>query len=197
MELIDGNPVVSHVVRFKDRTEISDRDADAVKDGAVVVWIVRTRCQPPSYHSTRKDSDDRYRFNVQTVEAAAVLHGELRDGALAYLDDPTQTQGRFVFDHPTHGPAEVKEGLVFREVDLQTIEEPVPLEPYRVEPEPELEPEPAPTTTTVEERARQLAEELAGPDDPVSEAVTRVVGYVYGNHASETHKLMGEMWDDL
>lgn len=197
LELIDGNPVVSHVVRFKDRTEISERDAEAVKDGAVVVWIVRTRCQPPSYHHTTKDSDDRYRFNIQAVEAAAVLHGELRDGALAYLDDPAQ--GRFVFDAPTYGPddepAEITSNLVFREVDLATIAEPVPLEPYRVEPEPEVEVVEPPVTA--EERARRLAEALADPDSANSETFTRVVGHVYGNHESNTQKLMSEMWDDL
>lgn len=102
MELIDGNPVVSHVVRFKDRTTISETDAEAVRDGAVIVWLVRTVCEPPSYHPVRKDSDDRYRFNIQDVKAAAVLHGELRDGALAYLDDPSQAQGRFVFTSPIY-----------------------------------------------------------------------------------------------
>jgi hypothetical protein len=103
-EFIDGNPIVSHVVRFKDRATISETDAEDVKDGAVVVWIVRTRCEPPSYHPVAKDSDDRYRFNIQKVEAAAVLRGPQRDGALAYLDDPTQNQGRFVFESPTFPP---------------------------------------------------------------------------------------------
>jgi hypothetical protein len=101
-EFIDGNPVLSHVVRFKDRTEITDTDANTVKDGEVILWIVRTRCQPPSYHPIEKDGDERYRYNIQEVQAAAVLHGDLRDGAIAYLDDPTQRQGRFVFTAPTH-----------------------------------------------------------------------------------------------
>lgn len=100
MELIDGNPVVRHVVRFKDRTQISENDATHVRDGAVLVWLVKARCEPPSYHPLEKDSDNRYRFNVQVVQAATVLAGKLRDGALAYLDDPTQDQGHLVFDHP-------------------------------------------------------------------------------------------------
>lgn len=121
-EMIDGNPIVSHVVRFKDRTTITDTDADTVRDGAVVVWIVRTVCQPPSYHALKKDSDERYRFNIQNVKAAAVLHGELRDGALAYLEDPTQTQGRLVFDAPVYNgepePVAVTDPTILRETGL-------------------------------------------------------------------------------
>jgi hypothetical protein len=207
LELIDGNPVVSHVVRFKDRTTITDTDADAVRDGAVIVWIVRTRCQPPSYHPVAKDSDDRYRFNIQTVEAAAVLHDELRDGAIAYLDDPTQNQGRLIFGHPTHtsepGPAEITTNLVFHETPAPEkpvdsladfdVPEPAPPEPYpQPSPQPEPEPQPARAIT-----AEDLAGDLAEAADVLGAADVRTVGYVYGHEASPTHKLMSEMWDDL
>ncbi len=169
-ELIDGNPVVSHVVRFKDRTTISETDAQEVRDGAVIVWIVRARCEPPSYHPVRKDSDDRYRFNVQTVQAAAVLHGELRDDALAYLDDPTQAQGRLRFDAPTYPerePAEITSDLAFFETA-----------------EPLLGPKISPDA-------------LAGPDPEPEPAGDTVRIPLYEGGGSETHRLMAETWDDL
>lgn len=180
IELIDGNPVVSHVVRFKDRTTISERDAQAVKDGAVVVWIVRTVCEPPSYHPMTKDSDERYRFNIQDVKAAAVLHGELREGALAYLDDPTQTQGRFVFDAPVYngddpGPAQVTETLVFREVGENWLG-----------PLPDLPESAYPPGST------PLDVDLLDDDD----ASVRVAGNVYGEDGSDTQRLL-QKWDDL
>ena len=176
LELIDGNPVVSHVVRFKDRTEISDEDAQAVRDGAVIVWVVRTRCQPPSYHPVAKDSDDRYRFNIQQVQAAAVLHGDLREGALAYLDDPIQ--GRFVFDAPTYPDgterlAEVNDGLVWRET--AGIFPPTPL--------PDLPDSAYPPGGT------PLEVELIDDDVPVRTSI-------YGERGSDTQKLL-DRWETL
>jgi hypothetical protein len=170
IELIDGNPVVSHVVRFKDRVEITDTDAEAVKDGAVVVWIVRTRCQPPSYHPVAKDSEDRYRFNIQEVEAAAVLHGTLRDGAIAYLDDPTMNQGRFVFDHPTYwepGDAETVDICEFGKKD------------------------PVATITLADFESADTA--VIEQDD---DGTVHVVGNVYGPTGSEIQRLISH-WDDL
>jgi hypothetical protein len=180
-ELIDGNPVVSHVVRFKDRTPITERDAGAVRDGAVVVWIVRTVCEPPSYHPVAKDSDERYRFNIQDVKAAAVLHGELREGALAYLDDPTQTQGRFVFDAPLYngdpGPAEITTSLAFEETATHWLgSTPLPDLPESAYP-------PGGTPLEVD---------LLDDDD----GSVRVAGNVYGKGGSETQKLLAK-WDEL
>lgn len=175
-ELIDGNPVVSHIVRFKDRVTITDTDAEAVRDGAVVVWIVRTVCQPPSYHPIKKDSDERYRFNIQDVKSAAVLHDELREGALAYLDDPTQAQGRLVFDAPIYngepGPADIVDNLVFRETGTTWLDTPLPDLPDSAYP-------PGGTPLEVD---------LLDDDD------TRVS--VYGNEGSETQKLLAK-WDEL
>lgn len=98
MEFIDDHPVTEHRVRFTERTDISERDAAHVRDGAVVVWIVQAECQPPSYHPVAKDSEDRYRFNVQRVQRATVLTGTLRESAIHYLDDPDQRQGYFAFE---------------------------------------------------------------------------------------------------
>jgi hypothetical protein len=181
LEMIDGNPVVAHLVRFKDRATISEIDAEAVRDGAVIVWIVRTVCQPPSYHPMSKGSDERYRFNIQAVQAAAVVHGELRDGALAYLDDPTQTQGRLVFEHPTYssededpGPADIVTSLAFMETG--TVWPPGPL--------PDL-PDTAygPGNTPLE---------VDFDDDENS----HVVGSVYGPQGSDAHRLL-DKWDEL
>lgn len=181
-ELVDGKPVVSHVVRFKDRVTITDTDAEAVRDGAVVVWIVRTVCQPPSYHPTKKDSDDRYRFNIQNVKAAAVLHDELREGALAYLDDPSQTQGRLVFDAPLYngdvGPAEIVDNLAF--VETGTVWPPGPL--------PDLPASAYPPGGTPLE-VDLLDVEL--PDDDSSVRVS-----IYGEEGSDTQKLLAK-WDEL
>jgi hypothetical protein len=120
MEFIDDHPVTSHRVRFKDRVEISETDAQHVRDGAVVVWIVKARCQPPSYHPAGRDSDNRYRFNLQQVETATVLTGDLREGALAYIDDPTQNQGRLRFKAPVFPelPEPVDEEHVYPTDDL-------------------------------------------------------------------------------
>ena len=185
LELIDGNPVVSHVVRFKDRTTINEHDADAVRDGAVVVWIVRTVCQPPSYHPVKRDSDERYRFNIQNVQAAAVLHGELRDGALAYLDDPTMTQGRFVFDAPLYDgsdePAEINTNLAFHEIPAEWSG-PLPDMPDSAYP-------PGGTPLDV-----KLLADLAGDDE--DEDGVRVAGSVYGVGGSDTQRLL-EKWDEL
>lgn len=181
-ELIDGNPVVSHIVRFKDRVTINEVDAEAVRDGAVIVWIVRTVCQPPSYHPIKKDSDERYRFNIQDVKAAAVLHGELRDGALAYLDDPTQTQGRFVFEAPLYngdaGPADIVDNLVFRETGTVWPPGPLPDLPDSAYP-------PGGTPLEVE----LLDVEL--PDDESSERIS-----IYSEEGSDTQKLLAK-WDEL
>lgn len=202
-EAVDGNPVVSHLVRFKDRVTITDEDATAVRDGAVVVWVVRTVCQPPSYHPTAKGTDDRYRFNIQSVKAAAVLHGDLRDGALAYLDDPTQAQGRFVFDAPTYNgddqPAEIRTDLVFTETGTEWP--PAILvhgsnEPVAVRPDGPLPNLPAsaypPGGTELD--VSLLDDERLDEDDDAGGI--RVAGSVYGEAGSDTQKLL-QQWDEL
>lgn len=182
-ESIDGNPVVSHLVRFKDRVTITDEDAQHVRDGAVIIWILRTRCQPPSYHPVEKDSDDRYRFNIQSVQAAAVLHGELREGAIAYLDDPTQGQGRLRFVAPTYPddePVDAKDSSVWREtattfpphaVDIDT---PLPDFPDSAYP---------PGGTPLEV-------------DLIDEGAVRTAGSIYGDRGSDTQKLL-DRWETL
>lgn len=102
MEFIDDHPVVSHSVRFTDRTEIAEADAPHVRDGAEMVWIVQAACQPPSYHPVTKGSEERYRYNLQRVERAVVLTGALRESAIAYLDDPEQRQGYLAFEAPRY-----------------------------------------------------------------------------------------------
>lgn len=86
MEFIDDHPVTSHRVRFQGRAEITEIDAGHVKDGNVMAWLVRTRCQPPQYHPLARDADDRYRFNIQAVETAMPLTGSARDAALIRLN---------------------------------------------------------------------------------------------------------------
>lgn len=114
MEFIDDHPVVSHQVRFKNRTDITAEQAQLVKDDLVVVWLVRARCQPPSYHPVGRDTAERYRFNVQAVEGAAPLDGDMRTQALAYLEHgPDQAYVEFgnprfkqedLFDAADYGP---------------------------------------------------------------------------------------------
>lgn len=212
-EFIDGNPVTRHVVRFKDRAQISDIDAEAVKDGAVIVWIVRTRCQPPSYHPIGHGSDERYRFNVQTVEAAAVVHGDLRDGALAYLDDPTQTQGRLIFGHPTY---EAEETIV----DLYEFGNAEPVGTITMPPGPEPDSDDAYHHDTAKLPDVPDDPQFGSPDrDPIAAIATgdilarleatdtaeleadedgtvHVVGSVYGAAGSRTQDLLNK-WDEL
>lgn len=106
MEFIDDHPVVSHQIGFKNRTEISDREAQLVKDDMVVVWLVRSRCLPPSYHPVGRDGDERYRFNVQKVVDAAPLDGEVRAQAIAYLEHGPH-QGFVDFGNPRVQPPEL------------------------------------------------------------------------------------------
>lgn len=121
MEFIDEHPVVAHRVRFRNRVDVSEAHADLVKDDMVVVWIMRTRCEPPQYHPVTKDAEERYRFNIQAVEAATPLAGALRDQALAYLETGAD-QGyldlnvpRFrqeeIFDADEYGPSAAQHQL--------------------------------------------------------------------------------------
>lgn len=109
MEFIDDHPVVSHQVSFKNRAEITDQQAKQVKDDMVVAWLVRTRCQPPSYHPVGRDSGERYRFNVQKVEDAVPLDGDLRAQALAYLEHGPD-QGYVDFGNPRFQQDELFDG---------------------------------------------------------------------------------------
>lgn len=114
MELIDGNPVIYHRVRFTKRVEIDERYTDELRDGSIVMWLVRARCQPPSYHPvTRKDDDlDRYRLNVQDLEEAIPLTGALRESAIVHMEHG-EDQSYLAFQNPsydaagTHDPREV------------------------------------------------------------------------------------------
>ena len=106
MEFIDEHPVVAHRVRFRNRVDVSEAHADLVKDDMVVVWIMRTRCEPPQYHPVTKDAEERYRFNIQAVEAATPLAGVLRDQALAYLETGAD-QGYLDFNVPRFRQEEI------------------------------------------------------------------------------------------
>lgn len=94
MENIDGRPVVSHRVRFRDRAVVPERYRDLVRDGERIVWLVRATCKPPSYHVI--DDADRYRLNIQVVEDAIPLDGTDRETAIALLDHDGTAQGLFV-----------------------------------------------------------------------------------------------------
>jgi hypothetical protein len=87
VEFIDENPVVAYRARFFGRVEISERAALMLRDNHVVHWLVRTRCLPPSYHAVARDSPERYRFNVQEVDVAVPLSGELRRQSARLLED--------------------------------------------------------------------------------------------------------------
>lgn len=86
MEFIDDHPVVAHRVRFRNRVDIAETHGELVKDDMTVLWLVRTRCEPPQYHPITKDADERYRFNIQAVEDAIPLAGQIRDQGMAYLE---------------------------------------------------------------------------------------------------------------
>lgn len=102
MECIDDHPVVNHRIRFRGRADITEDQAPLVRDGHTVIWLVRTRCRPPQYHPVTADSDDRYRFNIQDVEAVVPLDGETRNQALAFLDHHGIAQGYLSLEVPRH-----------------------------------------------------------------------------------------------
>jgi hypothetical protein len=108
MEFIDEKPVVAHAVRFRNRITITETDARLVRDGNVVVWLIRAHCGPPSYGPVAgDDDDDRCRLNVQVVEGALPLDGVEREAALAYLDlgfDVPRHDDPSLFDANDFGP---------------------------------------------------------------------------------------------
>lgn len=181
MEYIDDHPVVSYQIRFKNRADISEADAAHLKDGNLVVWLVRTVCEPPSYQTTTKDSPDRRRFNVQAVEEAVPLEGELRSQAVAYLEHGGD-QGFINFDVPQYPEdvgnelAEIRALLAERDV-LQSGESPVDCL-RRVLPTPVF--------------ALQDRNDVAplGSDDPSVE----VVGSIYPGGKSRDRQLIEEMF---
>lgn len=99
MEYIDEHAVVSYRIRFRDRAEISEEHAATIRDGAIMAWLVRAECLPPSYHAVTRDSEDRYRFNIQAVQDVLPLVGEQREAALVYLASGGD-QGYLAFDAP-------------------------------------------------------------------------------------------------
>jgi hypothetical protein len=86
VEFIDGHPVTDCRVRFRLRAIVEAEHADAVRDGDVIIWVVRARCLPPQYFEVTKDSDERYKLAIQDVEDAVPLTGESRAAAIAFLD---------------------------------------------------------------------------------------------------------------
>jgi hypothetical protein len=104
VEFIDDHPVVAHRVRFRNRVDVAEAHSDLVKDDMVVVWLMRTRCEPPQYHPVTKDAEERYRFNIQNVQGAVPLEGQLRDQALAYIEHGN-AQGYLDLEVPKHPEA--------------------------------------------------------------------------------------------
>lgn len=101
MEYIDDHAVIRYQVRFRDRIEIPEDQAANVRDGNIMVWLVRTECLPPSYHPVTKDSEDRYRFNIQAVHAAVPLKGPQREAGLVFLESGSD-QGYLAFEAPSY-----------------------------------------------------------------------------------------------
>jgi hypothetical protein len=85
VEFIDGHPVCAHQVRFRLRATVDEADAPLIRDGAIMVWLVRTHCQPPAYLPLSRDADERCKLAVQDVEAVVPLTGALRSDALDYI----------------------------------------------------------------------------------------------------------------
>lgn len=166
MEYVDEHPVVDHQVRFIDRAPITDGEAEYVKDGQVVVWLVQARCQPPSYHPIKPESEERYRFNVQKVERVAVLTGDLRQSAVQYLNDPDQRQGYLAFEAPRFPDTPTKN-------DTPKVDQ---------EPEASLD-DPAPYAWEYVQSS-------------LDDAGVEVVGSVYRGPESETQRLLRETWGE-
>lgn len=133
MEFIDGHAVTRYSVRFRNRSEITEAEADVVKDGNIICWLVRARCQPPAYTPVAKDEEDRLRLSVQDVQTAVPLTGNLRDSALTYLEHGadqlyvTETgEAAFPFNEWLDKPADIQRLVLFlQERGLLGDEDPI------------------------------------------------------------------------
>lgn len=197
MEFIDDHPVVAHRVRFRNRVEIGEDRAGLVKDDMIVVWLLRSRCEPPQYHPVTKDAEDRYRFNIQAVEHAVPLDGAVRDQALAYLEHgPDQSYldlgvPRFrqeeIFDPTEYGPGAAEYQIAQLARYLHEIgelhEDETPVEAVRRLMERR-------TTLPVNEEA------LPFTPDPVSVPLgpgeVEVIGSIYGDRRPASQALIEE-----
>lgn len=86
MEFIDGHPVTETRVRFRQRATVAENQTSVVRDGDLLVWLVKARCRPPQYYPTGRDEEERYKLAIQDVEEVAPLDGALRESAIVYLD---------------------------------------------------------------------------------------------------------------
>lgn len=185
MEFIDQHPVVSYRVRFKDRAEITDEAAAAVKDGNVIHWLVRARCQPPSYHPVTKDAEERYRFNVQEVESVLPLQGSAADAAVAFMAHG-EVQGYLNLGAARYPDPDgaIEELAQIRELLVEAGIEDSPVEYLR---------KTLPAATVIEEdHPRPLVDVLAEP----STNGVEVVGSIYRGGRSETYDLLDAMFGD-
>lgn len=86
MDNAEDHPAMSQRVRFKGRVNVDPRRSDLVREGEIVVWVVRGRCEPATYHRLVRNSPDHYQFNVQHLLSADPLAEPLRSHVLAAVE---------------------------------------------------------------------------------------------------------------
>jgi hypothetical protein len=197
VEFIDDHPVVAHRVRFRNRVEIGEDRAGLVKDDMIVVWLVRSRCEPPQYHPVTKDAEERYRFNIQAVEQAVPLDGAVRDQALVYLEHGIDQSyldfgaPRFrqeeIFDPNEYGPGAAEYQIAQLARYLHDIgelrEEETPVEAVRRLMERRAE-------TPVQEESLPFAPEPRSV--PLGPGEVEVLGSIYGDRRPASQALIEE-----
>jgi hypothetical protein len=198
VEFIDDHPVVTHRVRFRNRVDVAETHSGLVKDDMVVIWLVRTRCEPPQYHPVTKDSEERYRFNIQAVEDALPLAGVLRDQGIAYLEhgglqgyldlDVPRFRQEEIFDANDYGPSPAEHQLAQLAEYLNDIgefrDDETPVEAVRrlIDTRREPDTEPAPTTEPMT---------LLGLD--VGEVMR--LGSIYGDHPPASRAIIEKAFE--
>lgn len=202
MEFIDDHPVIRYQVRFRDRVEIPEDQAAGVRDGNIMVWLVRTECLPPSYHPVTKDAEERYRFNIQAVQGAVPLKGAQREAALVFIESGPD-QGYLAFEAPSYSENGLHDPLAERS-ELEAIAKVLAshgivaadgesldacldrvLPPVRF-PDPDPEPQPSDGPEHHEDHAAWDRRQFPEPGG------VEVVGSIYSNGKSKDRKLIEE-----
>lgn len=94
-EMFDGYSVNAYQARFAGTIDVEDEFAESLYTGRVTVWLLAARNGEAQFKE-HPDGDSVTRKNVQKIEMAVPLDGELRNDAIVYLSH-AGTQGGVSF----------------------------------------------------------------------------------------------------
>lgn len=94
-EMFDGYTVDAYQARFSGTIDVEDEFAESLYTGRVTVWLLAARNGEAQFKETA-DAESVIRKNVQKIEMAIPLDGQMRDEAIIYLSH-AGTQGGVSF----------------------------------------------------------------------------------------------------